>query len=103
MENIVGITKARNNIKEIIDSIMDNNEKYIVTRDTNPEAVIISYSDYLKYKETLEQLIKLKNAATVKKSNTRIREWLSEYGVKTDKITEEDIAKIVKELEIDKQ
>lgn len=102
MENIVGITKARNNIKEIIDSIMDDNEKYIVTRDTNPEAVIISYSDYLKYKETLEQLIKLKNAATVKKSNTRIREWLSEYGVKANKITEEDIAKIVKELEIDK-
>lgn len=102
MENIIGITKARNNIKEIIDSIMDDNEKYIVTRDTNPEAVIISYSDYLKYIETSKQLIKLKNAATTKKSNTRIREWLSEYGVKADKITEEDIVKIVEELEIDK-
>ena len=102
MENIIGITKARNNIKEIIDSIMDDNEQYIVTRDTNPEAVIISYSDYLKYKETLKQLIKLKNAATAKKSNTRIREWLSEYGVEEDKITEEDIAKLVKELEIEK-
>lgn len=46
MEKIIGITKARNNIKEIIDNIMDNNEKYIITRDTSPEAAIISYSDY---------------------------------------------------------
>ena len=56
MERIIGITKARNNIKEIIDNIMDNNEKFIITRDTNPEAAIISYSDYLNYKEILRQL-----------------------------------------------
>ncbi|MCD4670836.1 MAG: type II toxin-antitoxin system Phd/YefM family antitoxin [Actinomycetia bacterium] len=102
MENIIGITKARNNIKEIIDSIMDDNERYIVTRDANPEAVIISYSDYLKQKEMLKQFVKLKNANTVETSKDRIREWLSKYGVETGKIPEEDITKMVKELEINK-
>ena len=102
MENIIGITKARNNIKEIIDSIMDNNEKYIVTRDANPEAVIISYSDYLKHKEVLKQFIELKNASARENSKDRIMEWLSGFGVKTEKIPEEDIMKMLKDLEINK-
>jgi prevent-host-death family protein len=102
MEKIIGITKARNTIKEIIDSIMDNNEKYIVTRDANPEAVIISYSDYLKHKEISKKFIELKNADVVKNSKNRIRELLSEYGVATEKIPEDEIIKIVEELKLDK-
>jgi len=102
MENIIGITRARNKIKEIIDRIMDDNEKYIVTRDANPEAVIISYSDYLKHKEISKKYNKLKNINAMKNSKDRISEWLSEYGVKTDKIPEEAILKMVKELDINK-
>ena len=99
MENIIGITKARNNIKEIIDSIMDNNEKYIVTRDANPEAVIISYSDYLKHKEVLKQYIDLKNESARENSKDMIKEWLSGFGVETEKIPEEDIVQMLKDLE----
>jgi len=102
MEHIIGITKARNNIKEIIDSIMDNNEKYIVTRDANPEAVIISYSDYLKHKEVLKQFIELQNESARENSKDRIKEWLSGFGVKTDIIPEEEIIKMLKDLEIKK-
>ena len=102
MEHIIGITKARNSIKEIIDSIMDNNEKYIVTRDANPEAVIISYSDYLKHKEILKQFIELKNESARENSKDRIKEWLSGFGVKTEVIPEEEIVKMLKELEINK-
>ena len=100
MEHIIGITKARNNIKEIIDSIMDNNEKYIVTRDANPEAVIISYSDYLKHKEIFKQYIELKNKSARENSKERIREWLSGYGVETEIIPEEEILSMLKDLEI---
>lgn len=99
MENIIGITRARNKIKDIIDHIMDNNEKYIVTRDANPEAVIISYSDYLKYEETSKKYNELKNIDAIKNSKNRISEWLSEYGVEEGKIPEEAILKMVKELD----
>lgn len=102
MENIIGITKARNKIKDIIDHIMDDNEKYIVTRDANPEAVIISYSDYLKYKEISKKYNKLKNIDAIKNSKNRISEWLSGYGVEKGKIPEEAILKIVEELDINK-
>ena len=102
MEHIIGITKARNSIKEIIDSIMDNNEKYIVTRDANPEAVIISYSDYLKHKEVLKKYINLKNESDRENSKDRVMEWLSGFGVKTEVIPEEEILKMLKDLEINK-
>ena len=102
MEHIIGITKARNSIKEIIDSIMDNNERFIVTRDANPEAVIISYSDYLKHKEILKQFIELKNESARENSKDRVKEWLSGFGVKTEVIPEEEIIKMLKDLEINK-
>jgi len=102
MENIIGITRARNKIKDIIDHIMDDNEKYIVTRDANPEAVIISYSDYLNFKEISKKYNKLKNIDAIKNSKNRISELLSEYGIEEGKIPEEAILKIVKELDINK-
>ena len=102
MEHIIGITRARNSIKEIIYSIMDNNEKYIVTRDANPEAVIISYSDYLKHKEVLKKYIDLKNESARENTKDRVKEWLSGFGVKTEVIPEEAILKMLKDLEIDK-
>jgi len=102
MENIIGITRARNKIKDIIDHIMDDNEKYIVTRDANPEAVIISYSDYLNFKEISKKYNKLKNIDAIKNSKNRISELLSEYGIEEGKIPEEAILKIVKELDVSK-
>lgn len=102
VEHIIGITRARNSIKEIIDSIMDNNEKFIVTRDANPEAVIISYSDYLKHKEVLKKYIELKNDSARENSKDKIKEWLSGFGVRSEIIPEEEIIKMLKDLEINK-
>jgi len=80
MEKIIGITKARNNIKEIIDSIMDNNEKYIITRDTSPEAAIISYSDYLNFKEIMRQLQAFKQDKALENAQKQFKERLSHKG-----------------------
>jgi len=102
MEKIIGITRTRNKIKDIIDQIMDNNEKFIVTRDANPEAVIISYSDYLKYKKTSKEYKKLKNNDAIINSKDRISDLLSEYGIEEGKIPEEAILKIIKEFNTDK-
>lgn len=100
MEKIIGITKARNNIKEIIDNIMDNNEKYIITRDTSPEAAIISYSDYLNFKEIMRQLQAFKQDEALVNAQKQFKEWLSDKGLSLDKIPEKEIERMVRELNV---
>jgi len=100
MEKIIGITKARNNIKEIIDSIMDNNEKYIITRDTSPEAAIISYSDYLNFKEIMRQLQAFKQDKALVNAQKQFKEWLSDKGLSLDEIPEKEIERMVRELNV---
>ena len=103
MERIIGITKARNNIKEIIDNIMDNNEKFIITRDTNPEAAIISYSDYLNFKEIMRQLQEFKKDKALKSAQKQFKEWLSDNGLGSDKIPEKEIEKMIRDLNINNE
>ena len=48
---------------------MDNNEKFIITRDTNPEPAIISYRDYLNFKEIMKQLQEFKHNKALKNAD----------------------------------
>ena len=100
MEKIIGITKARNTIKEIIDNVMDNNEKFIITRDTTPEAAIISYSDYLNFKEIMRQLQAFKQDKALVNAQKQFKEWLSDKGLSLDEIPEKEIERMVRELNV---
>ena len=100
MEQIIGITNARNNIKEIVDTISDKNEIYIVTRDSIPEAVIISYKKYIENKKLLNQMQELIYEKSVKKSQLQFKEWLTQKGYDTKKLSEEEIGEMIKNLQI---
>ncbi len=100
MEQIIGITNARNNIKEIVDTISDKNEIYIITRDSNPEVVIISYKKYLENKKLLNQIWELRYEKSIKKSQLQFKEWLKKKGYDIDKLSEEEIGDMVKNLQI---
>ncbi len=100
MEHIIGITNARNNIKEIVDTISDKNEIYIITRDSNPEVVIISYKKYLENKKLLNQIWELRYEKSIKKSQLQFKEWLKKKGYDIDKLSEEEIGDMVKNLQI---
>lgn len=100
MEQIIGITNARNNIKEIIDTISDKNETYIVTRDSIPEAVIISYKKYIENKKLLSQVQELMYEKSVKKSQLQFKEWLTQKGYDTEKLSEEEIGEMIKNLQV---
>ena len=82
---------------------MDNNEKFIITRDTTPEAAIISYSDYLNFKEIMKQLQEFKQNKALKNAKKQFREWLSDNGLGLDKIPEEEIERMVRELNINNE
>lgn len=100
MEQIIGITNARNNIKEIIDTISDKDETYIVTRDSVPEAVIISYDKYIENKKLLNQMNELIYEKSVKKSRLQFKEWLMQKGYDAEKLSEEEIGDMIKNLQV---
>lgn len=95
MEKIIGITEARTKIKKIIDSISDKDEDFIITRDSKPEAVLISYNNYLKAKELMEENWKYRFEKALNESHELSKKWLIEKGYDFDKLSEEDIARII--------
>ncbi len=99
MEQIIGITNARNNIKEIVDTISDRNETYIITRDSIPEAVIMSYKKYVENKKLLDQVRELKYEKSIKRSQIQFKEWLKRKGLDMAKLSEEEISKMIKNLQ----
>ncbi|HEY0088525.1 MAG TPA: type II toxin-antitoxin system Phd/YefM family antitoxin [Candidatus Lokiarchaeia archaeon] len=100
MEQIIGITNARNNIKEIVDSISAKDETYIVTRDSIPEVVIMSYKKYIENKKLLKQIGELKYEKSIKKSLLQFKEWLTQKGYDAEKLSEEETYEIIKNLQI---
>ena len=101
MEQIIGITNARINIKEIVDRISDKNETYIVTRGSIPEVVIMSYKKYIENKKLLNQIGELRYEKSIKKSQLQFKEWLNQKGYDVNKLSEEEIYDIIKNLQID--
>ena len=79
---------------------MDNNEKYIITRDTSPEAAIISYSDYLNFKEIMRQLQSFKQDKALVNAQKQFKEWLSDKGLSLDEIPEKEIERMARELNV---
>ena len=100
MEQIIGITNARNNIKEIVDIISDKNEIYIVTRDSNPEVVIMSYEKYIENKKLLNKIWELKYEKSMQKSQIQFKEWLKQKGYDTNNLSAEEICEMIKDLQI---
>lgn len=95
MEKIIGITDTRSKIKNIIDQVSDKKEVYIVTRDSRPEAVIMSYSEYLKNKEIIEESKKNRFEKTLEETRSHFTDWLKKRGYDIDKLSEEEIYRII--------
>ena len=95
MEKIIGITETRTRIKKIIDTISDKGESFIITRDSKPQAVIISYDDYLKSKELMEENWKYRFEKTLDESQEIFKKWLTKKGYDFNKLSEEDIERII--------
>jgi prevent-host-death family protein len=97
MEKIIGITETRTKIKKIIDSISEKDEAFIITRDSKPEAVIMSYNNYLKTKELMEETWKYRFEKALNESNEIFKKWLTEKGYDFNKLSEEEIERIIED------
>lgn len=81
-------------------TISDKKDIYIVTRDSIPEVVIMSYKKYIENKKLLKQIGELKYEKSIKKSLLQFKEWLTQKGYDTEKLTEEETYEMIKNLQI---
>jgi prevent-host-death family protein len=54
MQKIVGVTELQRRFRAIFDEVVSKKTPVILTRGSRPEAVLISYQDYLNFQEMRE-------------------------------------------------
>ena len=96
MSKIIGITKARSMLKKILDEVAEKRESYILTRGSKPEAVLIPYEKYQALEELEQKLWDERFQAALKKSRAFFEKWLKEKGYDPEKLTEEEIERIIR-------
>jgi len=93
MTNLINITQTRNNLSAIIGNVYTKNDRYVVIRDSIPQAVIIPYADYQakeeKWQDELDRLM-----AEGKKA---FNKWLKDNKMERPK-TEEEMYELVDKM-----
>jgi prevent-host-death family protein len=54
MQKIIGVTELQRRFRAIFDEVVKKRTPVILTRGSRPEAVLISYQDYLRFQEIQE-------------------------------------------------
>lgn len=54
MQKIIGVTELQRRFRAIFDEVVKKKTPVILTRGSRPEAVLISYQDYLRFQEIQE-------------------------------------------------
>lgn len=55
MQKIIGVTELQRRFRTIFDEVVNRHIPYVLTRGSRPQAVLISYEDYLRFQELQEQ------------------------------------------------
>jgi prevent-host-death family protein len=54
MQKIIGVTELQRRFRAIFDEVVSKKTPVVLTRGSRPEAVLISYQDYLRFQEIRE-------------------------------------------------
>ncbi len=95
MEKIIGITEARTNIKNLVDKVSEQNETFIISRDSKPQAVIISYNEYVRNMKIIEENRKLRFDKTLEEARDQFSRWLKKRGYDIEELSEEEVERII--------
>lgn len=76
---IVNFSEARNNLKSVLDQVIDDADYTVITRRDSEDAVVMSLETFNSFMETFHLLRSPANAAHLKKSikqfkNGKVRE-----------------------------
>ena len=54
MQQIIGVTELQRKFRSFFDGVVSKHTPVILTRGSRPEAVLISYEDYLRFQQMQE-------------------------------------------------
>jgi prevent-host-death family protein len=57
MQKIIGVTELQRRFRSVLDEVVSKHIPYVLTRGSRPEAVLISYDDFLRYQDLEEQQV----------------------------------------------
>jgi prevent-host-death family protein len=55
VHKIIGVTELQRRFRTVLDEVVGKHIPYILTRGSRPEAVIIPYEDFVRFRELQEQ------------------------------------------------
>lgn len=93
MINLINITQTRNNLSAIIGNVYTKNYRYVVIRDSIPQAVIIPYADYQAKEEKWQDEFR----KILDEGPEIFAKWLKKNKIEKPK-TEEEMYEVVNKL-----
>ena len=70
---VVSFSEARNNLKQVIDRVVDDADVAVISRRDSPDAVVMSLETFNSWMETVHLLKTPANAAHLDKSIQQLR------------------------------
>lgn len=55
MQRIIGVTELQRRFRAVFDEVAKKHVPYVLTRGSRPEAVLISYEEFVRYQALQEQ------------------------------------------------
>jgi prevent-host-death family protein len=55
MQRIIGVTELQRRFRAVFDEVAEKHVPYVLTRGSRPEAVLISYEEFVRYQALQEQ------------------------------------------------
>jgi prevent-host-death family protein len=92
MQKIIGVTELQRRFRSVLDEVVSKHIPYVLTRGSRPEAVLISYDDFLRYQDLEEQQV-------LTRFDRLVNGMVAQNARYSDEEVAEDIAAVRNELD----
>lgn len=96
MTKVIGVSEARTKFKAILDDVARGKHSYVLARGSKPEAAIIPYDEYQSLQEQARERWNERFDKALEHSREQFRQWLRERGYDPEKLSEEEVERIVR-------
>lgn len=91
MLQILNITQTRNNLSSIVSRVASEKKEVIIIRDSQPEAVLIPYSEYILRQEHADRAWRLRFEQVLAQGKQSFRAWAKTNNINLKNLREEDV------------
>ena len=93
-QQFVSVTKARANLKQLIDAVVARKTRVVLVRESKPEVVLVPYSDIVE-QEISEQEWQTRWDEALMEGKKAGRRWAKTRGIDLKKVTQEELYALI--------